>query len=192
MISMLKGEIAHIGTKDLTLMVGGVGYHVHIPDIVKNPIHVGQEALLYTTLISREDSLDLYGFFDPRQKEMFSLLLNVSGVGPKIAIGIVSQVDPGRFLDAVVSEDTGYLSSLPGIGKKSAQRIILELKEKIVKQYQMQEKEYKADPFDDAVSALVTLGYSEVKARQAISGLANAKDASVEEIIRQALKALMK
>ncbi len=195
MISMLKGEAVHIAGKDITVMVGGVGYLVHIPDPTHIPLKCGQEVSLYTTLISREDSLDLYGFFDPKQREIFSLLLNVSGVGPKTAMGIISQVDPLRFLDAVVSEDIIYLSSLPGIGKKSAQRIIFELRERISKQYHPEGRGRKPNLLEDAVAALVTLGYSETQARQAVSGIhpSPAKaDTTVEDIIKQALKVLMK
>ncbi|MEA3222831.1 MAG: Holliday junction branch migration protein RuvA [Thermodesulfobacteriota bacterium] len=192
---MLKGKIVRIAGKDITVMVGGVGYLVHIPDPTHTTLKCGQEVLLYTTLISREDSLDLYGFFDPKQREIFFLLLNVSGVGPKTAMGIVSQVDSLRFLDAVVSEDIIYLSSLPGIGKKSAQRIIFELKEKISKQYHPEDRGRKPDFLEDAVAALVTLGYSETQARQAVSGIRpspSKTDARVEDIIKQALKVLMK
>lgn len=195
MISMLKGEVVFIAGKDLTVMVGGVGYLVHIPDTQDSPLKCGQEVLLYTALISRDDSLNLYGFFDPRQREIFSLLLNVPGVGPKTAMNIVSQVDSNRLLDAVVCEDIVYLRSLPGIGKKSAQRIIFELKERISKQYQPKGKVQETNLLEDAIAALVALGYSESQARQAVSGIRLSPpkaDTRVEDIIKQALKVLMK
>lgn len=184
MISILKGTVVQISPASLTVMVSGVGFHVHVPAREEMPVAIGQEILLYTVLIAREDSLTLYGFLDPRQREIFALLISVSGVGPKTAINILGGIDPNRFLDEVVNENINYLSSLPGIGKKSAQRIVLELKEKIVKQFQRQGHRG-GNIAEDAVEALIALGYSDVQARKATSGI---KADSVEALIKQALR----
>jgi len=184
MISMLKGKVAQIAPGSLTVMVAGVGFHVHVPTGNEKQLAPGQEVLLYTVLIAREDSLSLYGFPDPRQREIFSLIINVSGIGPKTAMNILANMDPNRFLDEVVSENINYLSSLPGIGKKSAQRIILELKEKIVKKYQRLGREG-YEVMEDAVEALIALGYSETQARKAVC---NIKADNVEDLIKQVLK----
>jgi holliday junction DNA helicase RuvA len=165
-------------------MVSGVGFLVHVPAGAEMHIAIGQEILLYTVLIAREDSLTLYGFLDPRQREIFSLLIGVSGVGPKTAINILGSIDPNRFLDEVVNENINYLSSLPGIGKKSAQRIVLELKEKIIKHFQRQGQRGQ-NIEEDAVEALIALGYSDSQARKAVSGT---KADSLEGLIKQALK----
>jgi len=184
MIGMLKGSVVHVAPATLTVMVSGVGFHVHVPAGEEMHVAMGQEILIHTVLIAREDSLTLYGFLDPRQREIFSLLIGVSGVGPKTAINILGGMDPNRFLDEVVNENINYLSSLPGIGKKSAQRIVLELKEKIVKQFQRQGHRG-LNIAEDAVEALIALGYSDVQARKATAGI---KADSVEALIKQALR----
>jgi len=189
MISMLRGEVVQNSGSEITLMVSGVGYLVHVPVEASLSLACGDEATLFTTLIAREDAMDLYGFTDLRQKEIFSLLLNVSGVGPKTAMNVISGIDPIRFLDEVVNENISYLSTLPGIGKKSAQRIVLELKEKIAKLYKVRARTGgKTDISEDAVAALVALGYSENQARRAVGSV---KADSVDELVRGALKELM-
>jgi holliday junction DNA helicase RuvA len=186
-ISLLKGEVYSVAPGSLTVLTGGVGYLVNIPAGAEVTLKPGHEITISTVLISREDSLELYGFPDPRQKEMFSLLISVSGVGPKTAMNIISGTEPGRFLDEVVNENINYLCSLPGIGRKSAQRIVLELKEKIMKNYPRQLRGVQA-PSEDAVQALIALGYSDSQARKAVSGI---KSDNVEDIIRAALKEML-
>ena len=189
MISMLKGEVEHIKGSEVTVMVGGVGYLVRVPSYDSKEIKCGAEVCLYTAMIVREDALKLYGFLDPGQREVFLLLLNVTGVGPKIALNIVSQVDLNRFLDEVVKENIPYLCSLPGIGKKSAQRIVFDLKERISKEYGS-EKGFKTGGIvGDAIAALMALGYSEAQAARAVDGI---KASTVEDLVRLSLKALMK
>lgn len=184
MIGMLQGAVVQVAPAALTVMVSGVGFHVHVPAGEELKVAVGQDVLLYTVLIAREDSLTLYGFIDPRQREIFALLISVSGVGPKTALNILGGMEPNRFLDEVVNENINYLSTLPGIGKKSAQRIVLELKEKIVKQFQ-RHAHRGIDITEDAVEALIALGYSDVQARKATAGI---KADSVEALIKQALR----
>jgi len=184
MIGMLKGAVVQITPASITVMVSGVGFQVHVPAGQGLQVSIGQEILLYTVLIAREDSLALYGFLDPRQREIFSLLIGVSGVGPKTAINILGGMDPNRFLDEVVNENINYLSTLPGIGKKSAQRIVLELKEKIVKQFQ-RTGQHGVNIAEDAVEALIALGYSDAQARKATAGI---KADSVEALIKLALR----
>jgi len=187
MISMLKGRVEHLSGTDITLMTGGVGYLVHVPANLALQISYGSEITLHTVLIARQDSMDLFGFDDMRQKEIFTLLLNVSGVGPKTAMNIISCIEPNRFLEEVVSENISYLSTLPGIGKKSAQRIVLELKERIAKQYKVRGVQG-STAVDDAVAALVALGYSDLQAGKVLGGI-NADN--VEDLIKGALKELM-
>ncbi len=187
MISMITGEVAHVKGSELTVMVGGVGYLVHVPPGA-HEARCGQDVRLYTTMMVRDDAINLYGFFDPGQREIFTLLLNVTGVGPKIAMGIISRVDPNRFLDAVITENIPYLCSLPGIGKKSAQRIVFELKERVSREYAGR-IEKRGGVVDDAVAALIALGYSESQARRVMEGI---EADTVEETVRLALKALMR
>jgi len=190
MISMLKGEVVQVSGADVTVMVGGVGYLVHVPSGMEAELRPGEIVVLHTHLIAREDAMNLYGFTSPQQKEIFSLLLSVSGVGPKTAMNILSGVEPGRFLDEVVSENIGYLSSLPGIGKKSAQRIVLELKERIAKRFSTTRGAKRSTNIsEDAVSALMALGYAETLARRAVGAV---KADTVEDLIRSALKELIR
>lgn len=189
MISMLTGEVVMVSGTEATIMVGGVGYLVHVPGNSGEAIRQGEPVTLHTHLIAREDALALYGFTSPQQKEIFTLLLNVSGVGPKTAMNILSGVEPGRFLEEVVSENIGYLSSLPGIGKKSAQRIVLELKERIAKRFSTRGASKSANAGEDAVSALMALGYTEAQARRSVGAV---KADTVEDLIRAALKELIR
>ncbi|HDP26425.1 MAG TPA: Holliday junction branch migration protein RuvA [Deltaproteobacteria bacterium] len=188
MISMLKGEVIQATTGSVTVMVSGVGYHVHVPAGLDQSTPVGEELTLYTMLLFRQDSLTLYGFSDPRQREIFSLLLEVSGIGPKTAMTILSSIEPRRFLEEVVSENSAYLMGLPGIGKKSAQRIVLELKERISRQLKIMPRVKTGDFGEDAVAALMTLGYSEAQARKAVGSVAAD---SVEELVRRSLRELI-
>jgi Holliday junction DNA helicase RuvA len=189
MIGMLKGEVVLASGSEVTVMVGGVGYVVHVPASPEAELKPGDQVTLHTHLIAREDAMSLYGFTSPQQKEIFSLLLSVSGVGPKTAMNILSGVEPGRFLEEVVSENIGYLSSLPGIGKKSAQRIVLELKERIAKRYATRGVKKSMNIGEDAVAALMALGYAETQARRAVSAV---KAETVEDLIRGALKELIR
>ncbi len=188
MISMLRGHVAqHTGTQAV-IMVGGVGYLVNVPLGTQFKEGGDGEVTLHTMLIVRQDCMDLYGFMDQRQREIFALLLNVSGIGPKIAMNIISSVEPNRFLDEVASENIPYLMSLPGIGNKGAQRIVLELRERIAKQFKTRGRDPGRDMSGDAVSALITLGYSDAQARKAVSSV---KADTVEDLVRRALKELL-
>ena len=191
MINRLRGEVVQIEAGQLTVMVGGLGLGVHVPSGYEYKVGCGQQVDLQTVLITREDALDLYGFVEARQKEIFKLLLGVSGVGPKTAMNIVSSIEPGMFLEQVVSENINYLCTLPGIGKKSAQRIVLELKEKIKRDFKHAggSANVCTSASEDAVAALVTLGYSEKQARDAVAAV-DAPD--VEGLLKLALKELIR
>ncbi len=193
MISLLQGTVAGTAHGDITVLVSGIGFLVHVPAGLDLQYKPGQAIELQTVMITREDSLDLYGFSDMRQKEIFSLLLNVSGVGPKTAMNIIGSIEPHMFLDEVVNENVDYLCTLPGIGKKSAQRIILDLKERIKKEFGHRSAAAKpgapsTNIAQDAVAALMALGYSERQANGAVKGH-QADD--VETLIKLALKDLM-
>lgn len=190
MISMLKGQVVHCSTGSLTVMVTGVGFFVNVPEQVTHAVRIDDEVFLNTCLIGgRDESPALYGFIDPRQKEIFNLLIGVSGVGPKTAMNIISYIEPSMFLEQVVGENVAYLCTLPGIGKKGAQRIILELKEKIRKLYHVEAApDGRGDIGRDAVAALMALGYTDTQASRAVAGL---KSETVEDLVRLALKELM-
>jgi Holliday junction DNA helicase RuvA len=188
MISMLRGRVQQLSQTQAVVMVGGVGYLVNVPMGTQFREDQEGEVTLHTMLIVRQDGMDLYGFADQRQREIFSLLLNVTGIGPKTAVNILSQVDPNRFLDEVVCENIVYLTSLPGIGTKSAQRIVIELKERIARHYGPRGGRSGAGIASDAVAALMALGYTEP---QALKAVASVKADTVEDLVRRALKELV-
>src|SRR6266704_1707130 len=131
MISRLRGEVVTRSPTGVVLDVGGVGYLVNPTDSARRKAEPGGEVVLETYLHVREDALQLYGFAEAAERELFEHLLSVSGVGPKVALAIVSGSSPDELRRAIVLEDTDRFEAIPGIGKKTAQRVVLELKEKL-------------------------------------------------------------
>lgn len=200
MIASLRGEL-QIKTPDkLIIDVNGIGYEVYFcrAGIQQLP-EVGQEVFLHTYLNVREDALDLYGFVSVEEKEMFIVLLQVSGIGPKVALNMLSAISPHDLAMAIVSEDLLRLTKLPGIGKKTAERLCLELKEKVVVFGQHGESYESFEPSvdsvsQDVISALVNLGYPQAKAREALHRIkAQHKEEwplELEELLRLSLRSL--
>lgn len=131
MIGYLKGKISHIFNDSCFIDVNGVGYRVFISELTRLEIREEQNATLYTYLNVREDAMQLYGFFTEAEYDLFVLLISVSGIGPKVALGILSGMEPSAIKTAIASENIPLLVKLPGIGKKTAERLVLELKDKI-------------------------------------------------------------
>ena len=179
MISRLRGTVAARTASGLVLDVGGVGYLVAATPRVAAA--VGEEATVETYLHVREDALQLYGFADAAERELFEHLLAVSGVGPKVALAIVSGSPPADLRRAIALEDTARFEAIPGIGKKTAQRVVLELKEKLGSVAAPAEQGHVG-----ARDALVELGYSPVEAERALAQVD--PELSVEEQVRQALR----
>jgi Holliday junction DNA helicase RuvA len=180
-IARLRGTVAARTAAGLVLDVGGVGYLVAATPRVA--ARVGEEATVETYLHVREDALQLYGFASADERELFELLLGVSGVGPKVALAIVSGSPPAELRRAIVREDTARFEAIPGIGRKTAQRVVLELREK------MTAAPAEAPMTADAVTArdaLVGLGWSVIDADNALAGVDAALP--VEEQIRLALR----
>jgi len=199
MIALLTGKIAHKSPDYIILDVNGVGYHVHIPfsTYYTLPAEGGAVSLQIHTSV-KEDAINLYGFQSQQEKELFQLLIGVSGVGPKLANGILSNSDPAELADSLLRGDLARLSAIPGIGKKTAERLVLELKEKIKKlgiaqpQQESTPAPAKNEIREDVLSALINLGYKESVVQKAMNEIRIAEDASVESILKQALKILMK
>lgn len=205
MIACLKGELFYKSPEKLIVDVGGVGYEVLLPpnSIGRLP-EIGEEVFLYIHTSVREDSLTLYGFVEIAEKEMFLLLISVSGVGPKLALNIVSNISPADLGRAILAEDLQRLTRLPGIGKKTAERLFLELKDKVpflpanleVAQAPVESRELDDQRGRDVVSALVNLGYPAPKARQAVERLRRQtpedtfQSMNLEEMLRQTLRSL--
>jgi holliday junction DNA helicase RuvA len=199
MIALLTGRIAHKSPDHIILDVQGVGYRVHIPFSTYYELpEVGGTASLHIHTSVREDAILLYGFRTMLEKTFFQLLIAVSGVGPKLARDILSNIHPGPLAQALAQGDIGKLSTIPGIGKKTAERLVLELKDKVVKLDlsslpAAEAREIPADDVaEDVISALLNLGYKEQQVRKVLSGLDAGGGVSVEGLLKQALKTLMK
>jgi Holliday junction DNA helicase RuvA len=199
MIALLTGLIAHKSPDHIILDVQGVGYRVHIPFSTYYELpEEGGTATLHIHTSVREDAILLYGFRTRLEKSFFQLLLGVSGVGPKLARDILSNIQPGPLAQALAQGDLNKLSTIPGIGKKTAERLVLELKDKVGKLdlSSLPASDPRGIPTDDVtedvISALLNLGYKEPQVRKALAGLDSSGDISVEGLLKQALKTLMK
>jgi Holliday junction DNA helicase RuvA len=180
MIARLRGKRAGVSAAGLVLDVNGVGYLVHAtPSVLRQK---GAELTVETYLVVREDVLQLYGFANAEERELFVHLLGVTGVGPKVALAIVSGSTPADLRRAIALDDTARFEAIPGIGKKTAQRVVLELKEKLGSAVES------SAPVADLIAreALVELGWSIVDAERALADVD--PDLSVEEQVRAALR----
>jgi holliday junction DNA helicase RuvA len=187
MIARLRGEVVLRSSTTVVVDVGGVGYLVHPTASARRNAKPGREATFETYLHVREDVLQLFGFSDPAERELFELLLSVQGVGPKVALAIVSGSSPDELRRAIALEDTARFQAIPGIGKKTAQRVVMELKEKLGEGV-VGEEPTPLSPKTHLVArdALIELGYTIAEAEEALAG--TDPDAPPEERVREALK----
>ena len=199
MISHLNGILEHIDKNHLVVDVGNVGYHVNVPTSAFTRLpKVGEKIKLFTYQVVREDELSLYGFLAKEERNLFSLLLTVNGVGPKASLSILSGFPIDKLVTAITKGNVDLICTVPGIGKKTAQKLVIELKEKVAKAYAIKPSDMAigiqgdAPIISDAISALIALGYSPREARDAIlkSGI-DLSSQGVEDIIKQALKCLV-
>lgn len=200
MIGFLEGKLRAKSPEYVIVDVNGVGYHIQVPlSTFCDLPDLGQPVMLNIHTHVREDAIQLFGFRTIAEKEMFLLLTGVNGVGPKLAMGILSGISPDELREAVVRQDYLRLKNVPGVGKKIADRVVLELRDKV-----QGKSKQKADPpqpfadsafstFPDAFSALVNLGYRPAEAekalKQARQGLG--ENPSIEVLLKGALKALV-
>ena len=188
MIARIRGRPVALDAEGLIVDVGGVGYRLFATPTAVRKADGVDEVVLDTHLHVRDDALQLYGFAEPAERELFEQLLSVSGVGPKVALAIVSGYSPGDLKRAIVREDADLFQTIPGIGKKTAQRVVLELKEKIAPLTAVDGPHLGAgDGHVVARDALVELGYSVAEAEQRLA--ATDPDLSPAERVRQALRA---
>lgn len=187
MIASLAGTVRHKDLNHLVLEVAGIGYKVSVTTDVAFEATLSQPLFLWTYLAVRETALDLYGFLDKEGLEMFEHLITISGIGPKTALGILNVASPTTLRQAVGTQDTSYLTKVSGIGKKNAEKIVLELKDKLI--YTTDDKTLNTRGEGDALEALVSLGYSERDGREALKKVdKEVKDAG--ERVKAALKLL--
>lgn len=198
MIASLNGTIAYRSIDHVIVDVGGVGYRLLIPlsTFYALPEEGAARFQVYTHV--RDDAITLFGFLSGEEKELFVLLISVSGVGPKLALNILSHIPAPALLAALAEGDAKRLATLPGIGKKTAERLVLELREKVDKfgapatPVAPQAAPAAAVSLEDAQSALVNLGYKETQARKVLEAMDIPPGSSIEEILKGALKLLLR
>ncbi len=197
MIGYIRGNVSFLFSEYCFIDVNGVGYRIFIPGSTHGKLSVGSTVLLFTYMHVREDAILLYGFFTQEEYDIFLLLLSVGGIGPKVALNVLSVISPTEFITAISHKNVAALTRIPGIGKKTAERMILELKEKVGSIHQ---EEVGAEAVDDgelpiedvrnqALLALQTLGYHQAEAIPVLKKISTGYQ-TVEEVIRLALKEL--
>ena len=202
MISYIKGELTEVFEDTVVVETNGIGYNIRVPGSVLDRLpSVGSSVRIYTYLYVKEDAMNLFGFLNRDDFSVFKLLLNVSGIGPKGALAILSTIGPDDLRFAVLSEDVKTISSAPGIGAKTAKRLIIELKDKLklaeVFETALANKEKASSENDvllarnEAVEALVALGYASAQAMKAVQQVENAEEKDSEQILKEALKKLI-
>lgn len=189
MIAKIKGKIAYFRDNYVVVDISGVGYKVFVTEFSMGKIAGKEDIELYTHTYVREDTLSLYGFLTLDELEMFELLISISGIGPKAGIGILSIAEPRTIRTAVISGDSSILTRVSGVGKKTAERVILELKNRILELPGEDQGTAKVD--SEAIEALISLGYTNAQAREALKRVP--KDVKgVSERVKLALKNLGK
>ncbi len=201
MIAFVKGSLTDVESDRVIIDVGGIGYNVFVSSYTMSRLPLeGNEVKLYTYLNVKEDLMQLYGFLSKDELRIFKLLIGVNGIGPKGGLGILSYLTPDDLRFAVMANDVKAISAAPGIGKKTAEKLILELKDKLgsiePEEVPVSESVTGNTPFSkeiqtDAVQALVALGYGSTEALRAVTNVMTEQEDSVEEILKKALKFLI-
>lgn len=198
MIALLNGQIAYKSLDHVILDVGGVGYRLLVPLSTYYGLPDSGQVQLHVHTHVREDAIHLFGFGSSEEKEIFTILISVSGVGPKLALNILSHIPAPELASALATSDITRLSSLPGIGKKTAERLSLELKDKVTpfmadpENSELPSTAAPPDLLDDLLSALINLGYKENVARKTLGSMEIAPDVALETTLKAALKLLGK
>ena len=193
MIAHIQGKLVEKSPTEVVIDCSGVGYQVNISFHTYGLLPTTDFIKLFTHLIIKEDSHSLYGFVEKSEKEIFKLLISVSGIGANIARTMLSSIEPKQIINAIGSGDVGTIQSIKGIGVKTAQRTIIDLKEKVLKLYDLDEVSMSQSNTnkDEALSALEVLGFIRKSAEKVVEKIvATMPDATVETIIKQALKNL--
>ena len=186
MIAFLEGRVAEKSGGRVVIDVGGVGYEALVPASTLGKLPpLGKQAKLFTRLQSRDDAMILYGFASPEERSLFDLLVTVTGVGPKVALAFLSALTPETLRRAVASGDVAALTVVPGVGKKVAQRVVLDLKDRLGGEVIVVE-----GPLSDVREALLSLGLSPQEASEAMAGLPTDGERSVQDLLREALQSV--
>lgn len=198
MIGRITGKLIAKAPPDICVEVQGVGYELQVPMNTYYQLpEIDHGVMLFTHFVVREDAQLLYGFIDEQQRALFRALIKISGVGPKLALAILSGMDSADFVRVVRTEDVAALERLPGVGKKTAERLIIEMRDKL-KHWDISEAggaigqnlaTVGRSALDEAESALIALGYKQKEAQRAVKSVAQ-QGMSSQDLIRQALKAI--
>ena len=188
MIASLRGQVQELTTDSVILEIGGVGLHVFVPSPVLDQMQLGDTAFLYTYLVVREDALTLYGFQTKEERQYFNLLIGVNGVGPRSAISALSVLSTDAMRRAIFHEQAEVFTRVPGIGMKTAQKILLQLQDRVPAEAGMEPVTAFSDADSEVLNALTALGYSVVEAQAAIQSIPRDTDEDVEIRLRLALQ----
>lgn len=188
MISSLLGELQQKEDNALVVAVGGVGLRVSVPKGLAERLNVGEKIFLHTHLIVRENDLSLYGFESAEDRKFFTTLLGVDGVGPKVALSVLSTLTLDAIQRAIFNDEPDLLSRVPGVGKKTAQKMALYLKDRLKPDDALAKVAAMSDTDTEVLTALTTLGYSVIEAQSAIQSIPKDAPQDVEERLRIALQ----
>ena len=202
MLAFLEGEIVAIEENSVILETNHIGYHIFMPSsCFDGMLREGESVRIHTYLQVKVDGLQLYGFLNREDLRLFKLLIGVNGIGPKAALGILSALTADELRFAVLSDDAAAIAKAPGVGKKTAQKLILELKDKLNLEDAFEQKlshvqdsaqnwlgESQVDVKAEAIQALVALGYSNAEAIRSVNAVPGGKDMDVEELLKASLK----
>ncbi len=190
MIATLEGTLEYCGIDSAIIKVGGVGVQVYLPGLTLIQLGaLGDKVSLYTHLYVKEDNISLYGFASTEEVALFKNLISISGIGPKVALALLSKLSAEQLATAIISGNVDLIQQVPGIGKKMANRLVVELRDKLEREWK--EAALPLAPKDsDAIAALTSLGYSLREAAQVVSSIPNSSELSLEEKVKTALQEL--
>jgi holliday junction DNA helicase RuvA len=200
MIALISGKIVHKGISHVIVDVHGVGYRIFIPLTTFYELpEAGQVITLHVHTNVKQDAINLFGFYTVQERDLFQLMISVSGIGPKMSMNILSGISAQELLRAISGGNVGKLVNIPGVGKKMAERLILELKEKVIKKMMMEKMPATDDQhqageiiIEDALSALVNLGYKSNVAKDALDKVlrASEEELGMDQLLKKTLKIL--
>ena len=198
MIAFLEGTISGKTVNSVIINVNGIGFKVNMPQKTISEIENNSKIKIYTYMRILQDDISLFGFLTSEELSMFELLISVGGIGAKSALTILSNIEPSKFALAVITDDIATLKKLPGIGAKTAERITLELRDKIDKEEIIEESKEEINKNNnkntqkakDAIDALLVLGYTRKDIENSLKSIENIEEMEVEDIIKQCLKLL--
>jgi len=188
MIATLNGEVTQIEDNAIIVETGGVGLRVAVPKLLRERLKAGEGIFLFTHLVVREDAWSLYGFESQADRELFTTLLGVDGVGPRTALAVLSTLNVETVQRAVFNDEPDLLSQVPGVGKKTAQKLVLYLKDRLKPVSGLERIASMTDADSEVLAALTALGYSVVEAQSAIQSIPKDASPEVEERLRLALQ----